>query len=223
MGFIDDLSLVLDLLILVTAAVFYTAVLVWFEARRKDLVRANAHLQSGAVLLGLLGGFLAIFAIWGELTWPIQGFPTATSYDLFFFDVLILLSLLLIAFAVAVRMRFPTHMVGMLGVIMGLGVLFYGVRAYQLGLTQDKLDTLLMYLAFGGLSIGAYPATLYLDWFVVGPVTPGADPLPSPPTPNYPWLWRILIGGFLVLVVLAGIAAVGYGVDVAWSHLGAPP
>jgi uncharacterized membrane protein len=223
MGFTDDLTLVLDLLILVTAAVFYTAVLVWFEGRRKDLARANTHLREGAVLLGLLGALIGAIAIWGELTWPIQGFPGATSYDLFFFDALIMLALLLVAFSLTVWFRLPTHFVGMLGVIIGLGILFYGVRAYQLNLTKDPLDTLLMYLAFGGTSIMSYPATLYIDWFVVGPTVPGADPLPSPPTPNYPWLWRILIGMFLLAVVLAGVAAVGYGISTAWAHLGSPP
>jgi len=63
MGFVDDLTLVLDLLILITAAVFYTGALVWFETRRNDPVRANTHLQSGALLLGLLGGLMGLFAI----------------------------------------------------------------------------------------------------------------------------------------------------------------
>jgi uncharacterized membrane protein len=223
MGFIDDLTLVLDLLILITTTIFYTGVMVWFEARRKDLPRAQTHLQSGSLLLGLLGALIGLFAVWGELAWPITGFPGAQSYDLFFYDVLILLGLLLVAFALAVRFRYPTHFVGMLGVIIGLGVLFYGVRAYQLGLTQHPLETLLMYMAFGGVAIMSYPATLYLDWFVVGPSVPGTDPLPSAPTPSYPWVWRVLLGLFMAAVVLAGIAAVLYGIDAAWAHLASPP
>jgi len=223
MGFIDDLSLILDLLVLVPAAIFYTGVMVWFEVRRKDLVRAGNHLREGAVLLGLLGLVIGIFALWGELTWPINGFPTATSYDLFFFDVLTLMAILLVAFALAVRMRYPTHMVGMLGVIIGIGVLFYAFRAYQLSLTLQPLDTLMTYLAFGAMSIMSYPATLYIDWFVIGPTTPGADPLPSDPTPAYPKMWWGLLGLFLLSVFLSGLAAVLYGVTVVWGHLGAPP
>ncbi len=223
MAFLDDLSFILDLLILVTALVFYTAVLVWFETRRKDTARANTHLRGGALLLGILGGLLGIFGLWGELTWPIAGFPGATSYDIFFFEPVLMLSLLLIGFAVAVWYRLPTHFVGLIGVLVGLAILFYGVRAYQLNLTQEPLQTLLLYLAFGGTAILAYPATLYVDWFVVGPATPGADPLPSNPVPDYPWLWRVLVGMFLLGVILAGVAAVGYGITVAWAHLGAPP
>lgn len=223
MGFVDDLTLVLDLLILITVAVFYTGVMVWFEAGRKDLARANTHLQAGALMIGLLGGLMGVFSVWGELAWPITGFPGAQSYDLFFYDVLILLSFLLVAFALAVRSRYPTHMVGMLGAVIGLGVLFYGARAYQLSLTKDPLETLLMYMAFAGVSVMAYPTTLFVDWFVVGPTVPATDPLPSHPTPDYPWLWRILLGIFLASVVLAGVAAVLYGVDAAWAHLASPP
>jgi uncharacterized membrane protein len=223
MPFIDDLTLILDLLILMTTAIFYTALTVWFEFRRRDSVRAYSHLREGAVLIGLLGLLLGFFAIWGELTWPITGFPGAGSYDLFFFDVLIMLALLLVAFAVAVRMRLPTHFVGMLGVITGLGVLFYGFRAYQLNLTKDPLETLLMYMAFGAMSILAYPVTLFVDWFIVGPTVPGADPLPSQPTPAYPKVWIGLIGLFMAVVVLSGIAAVLYGISSAWAHIGNPP
>ncbi len=223
MAFIDDLSLVVDLLILVCAAVFYTGVMVWFEFRRHDGLRAYAQLRSGGALLGLLGAAIGLFAVWGELTWPINGFPGATSYDLFFFDMLFLLSLVLVAFAFLIARRLPTHFAGMFSVIVGLGVWFYGVRAYQLGLTQQPLETLLMYLAFGGMAILAYPATLFIDWFVIGPQVAGADALPTKPVPDYPWIWRVLLGLFLVAVLLAGIAAVLYGIDIVWGHLAAPP
>ena len=223
MSFVDDLTLVLDLLILVTAAIFYTGVLVWFEFYRKDNVRANTHLQAGAFMLGILGVLLGLFSVWGELAWPITGFPGAQSYDLFFYDVLILLSLLLVTFSLMVRFKQPTHFVGMLGVIIGLGVLFYGFRAYQLNLTQHPYETLLMYMAFAGVSIMSYPVTLFVDWFIVGPATPGADPLPSAPFPRYPWLWNVLLGLFLLAVVLAGVAAVEYGINAAWAHLASPP
>ncbi len=223
MGFIDDLTIVLDLLILITTAVFYTGAMVWFEYRRHDLARANIHLQAGATLIGFLGVLIGIFSLWGELAWPITGFPGAQSYDLFFYDVLILLSFLLIAFALSVRSHYPTHMTGMVGVIVGLAVLFYGFRAYQLSLTKDPLETLLMYMAFGGVAILSYPTTLFLDWFIVGPTVPGTDPLPSPSTPNYPWIWRVLLGLFMIAVVLAGVAAVLYGISAAWAHLASPP
>jgi len=223
MGFIDDLTLILDLLILIAVAVFYTGLTVWFEFYRKDHVRAYTHLREGALIIGLLGLILGFFSIWGEVTWPISGFPTATSYDLFFFDVLLMLSFLLVAFSVTVYMRLPTHFVGVMGVITGLGVLFYGFRAYQLSLTLEPMETLLMYMAWGAMAILSFPATLFVDWFVVGPTVPGADPLPSKPYPAYPKMWAVLIGLFMILVVLAGVAAVLYGINAAWAHIAAPP
>jgi putative membrane protein len=218
MAFVDDLALILDLLILITAVIFYTGALVWFEVGRKDLVRANSHLREGAVLLGLLGGVIGLIALWGEFFWPLPG-----AYNLFFFDPLLMLSLLLVAFAIAVWNRLPTHLVGMLGAIIGVGILFYGIRGYEISLTKDPFETLLMYLGFGALAIGSYPVTLFLDWFVIGPTVPGEDPLPSSPTPDYPTLWMVLLGLFMAIVILAGVAAVEYGISAAWAHLASPP
>jgi putative membrane protein len=231
MTFIDDLALVLDLLILVAVAVFYTGFMVWLEMHRKDPLRAQSHLRMGAILLGGLGAVLGLIALWGEFTWPlnvtvpVNGTPTnvLAAYDLLFFDALLMLAFLLIAFAIAVLYRLPTHMVGVLGVVIGGGIIYYGYRAWTLSLTEEPFDTLLLFLGFGAVAIGSYPISLYLDWFVVGPTTPGADPMPSDARPRYPILWNVLIGIFLVLVILAGVAALYYGYDTAWAHLGAPP
>jgi putative membrane protein len=228
MTFTDDLTLVLDLLILVACAVFYTGFWVWFEMRRGDRVRAQTHLRGGALLLGSLAAILGLIALWGEFTWPLVALtPTGSnvlaSYDLLFFDSLVLLSLLLGVFAIAVRFRLPTHFVGMLGVVIGSGIIYYGYRAYTLSLTLEPLETLLLFVGFGAMAILSYPVTLYLDWFVVGPSAPGADPIPSDPKPRYPMMWTMLLGLFLLVVVLAGIAALFYGFDSAWAHLAAPP
>jgi putative membrane protein len=221
MTFIDDLTLILDLLVLVTVLVFYTGFCVWFEYRRKDLDRANTHLRGGAAMLALIGGAIGIVALWGELTWPI---PAAYGpYDLFFFDPLFLLALILVGFALAVWKGFPTHMVGIVSAVSGCGIIYYGIRGYMLGVTQDPLETLLLYLSLGAVAIAAFPATLFVDWFIVGPKNPSAAPLPSEPVPAYPRIWYFLVGGFLVLVVLAGIASVAYGFTAAWAHLASPP
>lgn len=221
MTFTDDLTLILDLLILVSVVLFYTAFCVWVEHRRKDPVRAIGHLEGGATFLALLGAAIGIVAVWGELTWPI---PVAFgSYDLFFFDPLFMLSIILVGFGIVVWRGLPTHFAGIVALVAGSGIIYYGARAYQLGLTQDPLETFLLYLAFGGVGILAFPATLYLDWFVVGPTRPTASPLPAELGMSYPWLWRILVGLFLLGIVLAGIAAVAYGFTAAWSHLASPP
>jgi uncharacterized membrane protein len=231
MTFIDDLSLITDLLILVPCLVFYTGFTVWLNVRQKDLPRAQAHLREGGIMLGIVGVIIGIFAIWGETTWPLAVNTPAgnvlASYDLFFFDMLVLLSVLLVAFGVTVALRLPTHFVGMMAVVTGFGVGFYAYRGYTMtpALTLDPLQTFLLYLAFGGMAIFSYPATLFVDWFVVGPTKPESSPLASDPTPRaqYRWMWIILLGIFLGVVVLAGIAAVWYGFDIGWAHLAAPP
>jgi putative membrane protein len=227
MTFTDDLTLVLDLLILVACAVFYTGFMVWFEMHRKDRDRAISHLREGALVLGSLGALLGLIALWGEFTWPlglvIGGSNVLAAYDLLFFDSLVLLAFVLVSFCLAVTYRRPTHFVGMVGAVAGAGIVYYGYRAYLLSLTLDPLETLLLFLGFGAVAIASYPVTLYLDWFVVGPAVPGVDPMPSDPVPRYPRMWTVFLGGFLLLVVLAGIAALFYGFDTAWAHLAAPP
>jgi len=229
MTFTDDLTMVLDLLILVACTVFYTGFMVWLEVRRGDKARAHMQLREGSVVLGILGGILGLFALWGEFTWPldvtVNGTNLLASYDLFFFDALTMLAILLISFAIAVNLRLPTHFVGMLGVVVGFGIMFYGYRAYTMTnpLTLDPLETFLLYLGFGATAVLSYPATLFVDWFVVGPQVPNVDPLPTDPKPRYPLMWTLLIALFLIVVLLAGIAALFYGFDTAWAHLAAPP
>jgi uncharacterized membrane protein len=201
--------------------------MVWFEMRRNDRTRALSHLKEGTLLLGCLGALLGLFALWGEFTWPLAvvvgGNNVLASYDVLFFDSLVLLAFVLVSFAIAVQLKRPTHMVGVVAGLAGGAILFYGYRAYTLSLTLDPLPTFFLFLGFGLLAIAVYPISLYIDWFVIGPSEPGAQPVPSGPAANYPWMWRVFLCGFLVLALLAGIAALYYGYDTAWAHLGAPP
>ncbi|HYK94069.1 MAG TPA: DUF981 family protein [Thermoplasmata archaeon] len=218
MAFIDDLTLIEDLLVLVAAAVFYTGFFVILHWWKKDPERARNHLREGAFVLGILGALLAVIAVEGEFVWPLPG-----AYNIYFFDPLFMLSFLLVAFGVAVWRGLPTHFVGMLSLVTGSGIIFYGVRAYQLGLTKDPFETLLLYLGFGAMGILAYPATLFVDWGVVGPQEKGSSPLVTNPVQLYPRLWLAILAIFMVIVVLAGVAAIAYGFSSVWSHLGSPP
>lgn len=220
MAFIDDLTLILDLMILLTAVVFYTGFFVWYHSRRNDGARAWSHLREGAFVMTLIGGIIGLIALWGEFNWPLPG-----AYDLYFFDPLMLLALLTVGFGLTTIFRMPTHFVGMMGIVIGCGVIYYGARAdyYLRTVTLDPFETLLMYLAFGGLAIMAYPATLYVDWFVTGRQNPALQPISSASSPTSPRLWAVLLGIFLVLVILAGISAAAYGLSAAWGHLESPP
>ena len=215
---VDNLSVLVDLLIILAVAVFYTGVLVWFNYRNKDLERAEKNLRTGAGAIGLLGGIIGAFALWAEMTFPLT-FGTSSVYNVFFFDPLVMLAFLTIMFALAIRFRLPTHYVGVFGVVIGAGVIYYGVHAYQLGLTKEPFETLLMYLAFGGTALLLYIPTLFVDWFIVGPKVPTVQPIASSPTPSYPKMWTALLALFLAVTFLAGVAALLYGFSIAWSHL----
>jgi putative membrane protein len=218
MASVDNLSVLVDLLIVLAVTVFYTGVMVWLNYHNKDLDRAEKSLREGAWIIGLIGGLIGLFAIWAELTFPLTE-GTSTVYNVFFFDPLVMLSLLTVGFAVAVALRFPTHYIGVLGVVMGSAVVYYGIHGYELGLTKAPLETLLMYLAFGGLAMILYIPTLFLDWFVVGPKVPSVQPVASSPTPANPRMWAVLLGFFLAVTFLAGLAAVLYGFSIVWSHV----
>lgn len=226
MAFIDDLTTILNLMVLIAATVFYTGFFALWHARKRDYDRAEKHLRGGAVLLGFLGGIMLIISLWGELTWPFGIAGGLAAYNLYFFDPLLLLSLMLVGFATLVWLRLPTHYLGMLGVVAGAGVIYYALRAdyvYGLALTKEPTETLLLYLAWGGAAILSYPATMFVDWFVQGPKTPEVGPLPSKPVPDFPRMWGGLTIFFLIVVALAGVAAILYGFNAAWSHLAGPP
>ena len=70
-------------------------------------------------------------------------------------------------------------------------------------------------LAFGSVAILSYPATLFVDWFAAVPDPPDPTPMPAGATPEYPALWTGLLGLFLVVAVLAGMAAIAYGFTAA--------
>jgi len=228
MTFIDDLGLVLNLITLVAVAVFYTAFLVWMSMRSHDVARAQTQLRAGALVLGILGVVLLAFALWGEFTWPLNvtlpdGTNVLAAYNILFFDALTMGGIVLVAFALTVRLRLPTSFAGILGVLVGSALIFYGYRAYNLSLTLDPTEAFALYLAFGGAAILSFPVTLYIDFFVVAPSTPDVAPMSPEIAARYPKVWLGFNAFFLIVLVLAGIAAIIYGFNTIWAHLGAPP
>lgn len=111
----------------------------------------------------------------------------------------------------------------MLGVVMGSGIIYYGDRAYTLTLTQDPFETLLLYLGFAAPAVLAYPATFFVDGFVLGPRQAETQPIPSPAPPAFPRMWSAMLGLFLLIVVLAEVAAMHLGFRTARTHLESPP
>src|SRR5487761_1063356 len=218
MALTNNISVLLDLLILIAAAVFYTGFLVWFSYRGKDLERAEKNLRAGAWLIGSLGVFVAIFAFWAEMTFPLTSGSSSVDNVLFFYPLL-MLAFLTVAFAVSIGIRFPTHYIGVLGAVIGCAVIYYGVHAYLLGLSDQPVLTVMMYCAFGAVAILLYIPTLFVDWFIVGPRVPSVQPIASSATPANPRMWIGLLGFFMAVVFLAGLAAVLHGFSIVWSHV----
>ncbi|EQD44506.1 membrane protein containing DUF981, partial [mine drainage metagenome] len=206
MSFIDNLGIELDALILVTAVVFYTAVWSWYQGR-DNRPAVLAQLRGGSWMLGALGGFLLLLGLWGEFTWPLPA-----AYNLLFYDPTVLIGLVLLGFYGAIRFELPTHYVGVFAFVSGWGVIYYGLRAYQLGLTQEPFDMMGMFVAFGAMAVLALPVTLYLDRYVL-------DRLPLGPkgasAPSYPMAWNLLIGLFLLVAVVAGVASILMGFNTS--------
>ena len=214
----NNISVVLDLLIVIAAAVFYTGFLVWINYRTKDLDRAEKNLRAGAWLIGFLGVLIGIFAYWAETTFPLTS-GSSTVDNVLFYDPLFMLAFLTVAFAVSITVRFPTQYFGVLGVVIGCAVIYYGVHGYQLGLSTAPTETVLLYGAFGTLSLLLYIPTLFIDWFVVGPKVPSVQPIASGPIPAYPRMWTGLLGLFLAVTAFAGVMAIIYGFSTVWTHV----
>lgn len=77
MALVDDL--ILDLLVLISAAVFYTGFLVWLESRRKDPDRTVSLLGEGAARVGLLDGMVGASGCGGSSSCRSPGPTTSVS------------------------------------------------------------------------------------------------------------------------------------------------
>ncbi len=218
MTFIDNLGIELDALILVTAAVFYTGFWVLWSFTRGSREEALRHLRGGAFVMGLLGSFLLLLGIWGEFVWPLPA-----SYNLLFYDPTVMIGLLLVGFAVLVAFRLPTHFIGLVGVVSGSGVIYYGARAYRLGLTLEPLEMFAMFAAFGLLAIVAWPATWFVDREVTGAVPGGGASTAATGSGHLSNPWKVALLLFLAMAVLAGVAAILMGFNTVWDHLAAAP
>jgi len=189
-SFIDFLAFQQALLIFAAVIVGYVGFYVWYAMRRNDAASVTATLKSAAVPIGAIGAIATTLAVWAETTWP---YPAITgtrmaSYNIFFTDVYLLFGLTLVVLAITMAFKLKLTYAGLFAFVAGVITMGYGWNGYIAGLTKDPLETLLLYLAFGGTAVFAFPATVITDYFLAHPdgtafassvSTPAARSVPS--------------------------------------------
>jgi uncharacterized membrane protein len=166
--FIDDLALV-QVLLLIGATIFaYGGVMAYLAIRRNDPSGLRSVLRGMAVPLGAVGGITLALSIWGEMTWPFLASDGLAGYNIFFFDVLMLFAIVLVAFAATVYLSARLQYVGVLALVAGGVTAFYAWTGYTASpaYTKDPFDTLLLYAGFAAAGIVALPATIVVDYFL---------------------------------------------------------
>jgi putative membrane protein len=171
MAFIDFLALQEALLLIATAIVAFVGISVYFAMRHNDAASVTAALKAGAVPIGALGAVATVLSVWAETTWPYPSIPGTrmASYNVFFTDIYLLFGLTLVILAVTMAFRLKLAYAGLFAFVAGIITIGYGWNGYILGLTKDPLETFLMYCAFGGTGIFAFPATVMTDHFLAHP------------------------------------------------------
>jgi len=223
MTFVDTLAFQLFTLAIVSGLLFYSGVIGYFTYRRYGARRTLEHLKGQAVPLGGIGVVIFSIGMWGEIAWPLPG-----SYNILFFDPYLLLGVVLMGFAISVMLSRPTQYVGFFAAMVGLLSMYYGVSAYQAGLTKEPLTMLFLYVALGGTALFTFPVTLWLDRMVMSPSVVGASQATdtaggtSPAMGPMSTTVKILVGGFLLFLLFAAgsaILAIIIGGGALPSHL----
>jgi len=236
MSFIDPLAFVEVVLFIVSVVGTWVTLESLGAIRRDRPDELRAILQGAAIPFLSVGMVALILSLWGEMTWPLPG-----SYNILFWDVFLLFGIVLISFGVAFYRGTRVQYSGLMALAAGIIVIFYGVTAYQQGLTREPLETLLLYLGFGAVAILSLPASLVADWFLA-PVRPTqfpwtrvpavSEPERSPAEPSGPSsatfqyvvsFARVVAYFFPVFFGLAAIAALLYIGQTVPAHLMSPP
>lgn len=166
MAFVDVLAFEIATLLLVAVTLTYVAVVGYFSMRRNDPDGLKHQLKAAAIPVGGVGFAAALLGFWGEVSWPLPG-----SYNILFSDVYLLFGLVLVAFAFVAYHGLRLQFAGLFAMVAGVVTIVYGFSAYQLGLTQDPLEMLLLYTGFGVAGIASLPATVVVDRFLHHPLT----------------------------------------------------
>jgi putative membrane protein len=203
MAFIDPLALQLFSLAFISTLLFYSGIIGFVTYSRYGHHKTYQHLRAQAVPLGGIGVAVLSIGLWGELSWPLPG-----SYNILFYDPYLMLGVVLVSFAASVAFRLRTQYVGLLAAMTGALSIYYGINAYDLGLTKEPLAMLALYVALGGTAVLTFPVTIFMD----------EKPMTMP--------WKVAFAGFVLFLLFAvgsAIIALIIGGGALSPHLTSAP
>ena len=204
MVFIDDLAYSLFIMGFVSLLLLYmmSSMYLSYRKRKRDFID---YMRGATVPLAIIGIYILISGIYGQLTWPLPG-----SYNILFYDPFISLGIAIVSFAAAVRYRVRLEYIGFVSLLFGIMVILYGITAYGIRMTKAPFAMLMLYIFYGIVGILAYPATMIVDRL------PGLQ--------RGMWYgWNVIFVLFWIFLLLSGLMAFGTGALALSQHLLATP
>jgi putative membrane protein len=205
MVFVDDLAYELFVLGFVAVLTLYMTLSVYFTFKRSKKADMYDVIDGAVLPLGLLGIYLFIMAVAGQLSWPLPG-----AFNMVYFDPMVSLAMVLIGFAYSIRARLKMHYIGFFSLLVGIMTIYYGVIAYSLKLSLSPLGLFGLFFSFGAVAVLAFPVSLILD------LKPGL-------TSEYPKVWVALLVLFWIALLVAALVAFFTGFSAVPAHFSNPP
>ncbi len=209
MVFIDDLALMLFTLPLVSVLIAYTTIQAYLGFRKEGYSAIKRSLDDSIIPASVLGVVITVMALWGEFTWTLPG-----SYNILFYDVYLLMGIIILSYSIAVYMEKRLQTTGIFAFFVGLITIYYGVIGYKLGLTEEPLALLGLYVAYGVAGILGYPVTVILDRLRSQAVENKDPPIGA---------WIVVFVLFWLAVIVAGILGAVIGIETIPAHLAHAP
>lgn len=116
------------------------------------------ELKPAYIPLLVIGLYIAITGIFGNLLWPLPG-----SYNILFYDLYPMLGLGLIGVALSLRNGYKLEYMGFLALLLGLVTVYYGTIGYLNNMTKEPLALFMLYGGSGLSSILFYFVSIQLD------------------------------------------------------------
>ena len=198
--FIDNLAYSLFVMGFVSLLLLYmmSSMYLAYRKGKRDFID---YIRGATVPLAVIGIYIIISGIYGQLTWPLPG-----SYNILFYDPFISLGIAIVSFAAATRYRVRLEYIGFLSLLFGVMVIVYGITAYDIKMTTAPFAMLVLYILYGIVGILAYPASMIVDRL------PGLK--------RGMWYgWNMVFVIFWIFLLLSGIIAFGTGALALSQHL----